>query len=64
MGNEESGKRERPLCLNCEHFYITHQPDFPYGCKAMGFKSAKPPYLEVLRTSGIQCLAYKKKPKY
>ena len=26
-------------CGDCKHYYVTWDKDFPYGCKAMGFKS-------------------------
>ncbi len=42
-------------CKGCKHFYITWDKKFPYGCKALGFKSKKYPSLEVQLTSGIEC---------
>jgi len=45
-------------CYRCRHFYITWQPAFPYGCRAMGFKSRHNPAQEVLQTSGVQCLYF------
>ena len=32
-------------CGDCKHYYVTWDKDFPYGCKAMGFKSRTYPAL-------------------
>jgi hypothetical protein len=53
-----SPKTERPNCLNCLHFYITHEPQHPYGCKALGFKSLQYPAVVVFASSGIHCQAF------
>lgn len=45
-------------CRKCEHYYITWDRSFPYGCKAMGFKSYKLPCLVVLESSGHECLSF------
>jgi len=50
-------------CLNCSFYYITWDKDFPYGCKAMGFKSKKPPMAAVYKNSGQQCLSFVPKEK-
>ncbi len=52
----------KPDCWKCQHHYITHHPGFPYGCRAMGFKSRRLPCLEVLETSGKACLMFQPKP--
>lgn len=44
-----------PLCYRCIHFYITHAPDHPYGCRAMGFKSLRLPCDAVRQHSGFDC---------
>ena len=49
---------ERPNCLACLHFYITHQPQHPYGCRALGFKSLQYPSMVVFASSGIHCQAF------
>jgi hypothetical protein len=49
-------------CKNCIHYYITWDRKFPYGCKAIQFKSARLPSLEVFAASGIICLRFEKKP--
>ncbi len=50
-------------CHNCIHFYITHKPKFPYGCKAFGIISTKIPYLEIKEISGTNCAMFSKKKK-
>jgi hypothetical protein len=48
-----------PNCFRCTAFFITHDPVFPYGCSAMGFRSRRLPCAEVQETSGEVCLAFK-----
>lgn len=48
-------------CFKCRHFYITYEKHFPYGCKAMGFKSKDISSDVVLKTSGMKCLYFEKK---
>lgn len=55
--------QENPKCTNCQHYYITWDKNFPYGCKAMGFKSFKAPNAVVRESSGQQCLGYAEKQK-
>jgi len=43
-------------CVDCRHFFITHEPARPYGCRAMGFKSRELPCTVVLHSSGEPCL--------
>ncbi|MFU8818993.1 MAG: uracil-DNA glycosylase [Desulfurivibrio sp.] len=54
---------QRPYCFACRHFYITHEPATPYGCRALGFKSAHNPALVVLSNSGLQCQLFTLKEK-
>lgn len=44
-----------PNCLQCIHYYITHDPARPYGCRGMGFKSMINPARLVYETSGLHC---------
>lgn len=44
-----------PNCMKCEHHFITYDPQFPYGCRALGFKSRGQPCLEVRASSGMEC---------
>jgi len=50
-------------CFKCKHFYITWDKGFPYGCKAMGFKTKNMPSDEVFKASAIECLKYEEKTK-
>lgn len=60
MPNPDPGAR--PTCMGCRHHAITHDPAFPYACRAMGFKSRRPPCLEVLEASGEPCMAFERRP--
>jgi hypothetical protein len=53
---------ERPNCMACLHFYITHEPAFPYGCRALGFKSTQYPAITVFMSSGMHCQLFARKP--
>ncbi len=50
-------------CFECRHFFITHEPALPYGCRAMGFKSRELPCAVVLRSSNAPCLLLEPKSK-
>ncbi|MCL2075747.1 MAG: uracil-DNA glycosylase [Betaproteobacteria bacterium] len=54
-------------CQNCLYFFITHEVAFPYGCRAMNFKSRSLPSQEVEEASGYACLCFQprsqKKPE-
>jgi hypothetical protein len=50
-------------CFFCEHFYITYEPKFPYGCRAMGFKSARMPAVDVFNASGMDCTLFVRKER-
>lgn len=54
-------KKNEVNCRNCKHFYITWHKNFPFGCRAIGFKSKKLPSIEVKTTSGIDCIRFSKK---
>ena len=49
-------------CFLCKHFYITWDKHFPYGCKALGFKTRGMPSVEVFKASAQECLRFEKKP--
>jgi hypothetical protein len=49
---------DKPTCAKCAHYFITHDPRFPYGCRAMGFKSRCLPQEEISNVTGAPCLAY------
>ena len=50
-----------PNCLRCRNFFITHVVAFPYGCRALGFKSRRHPSEEVLVASGEPCAYFSPK---
>ena len=50
--------RKNPDCIECVHYYITHDASFPCGCRALDFKSKRKPHLDVLDASGNPCLAF------
>ena len=49
------------LCKKCKHYYITWDKNFPYGCRAMGFKGKKTPAYTVYKSSGMKCLLFEEK---
>jgi hypothetical protein len=50
-------------CFFCEHFYITYEMKFPYGCRAMEFKSVRMPSVDVFENSGMDCALYVRKER-
>lgn len=50
-------------CNGCVFFYITHDATFPYGCRAMNFKSRQLPSREVFMASGQPCLLFSARPR-
>ena len=48
-------------CNSCKYFYITWNKKYPYGCRAMGFISAKLPSIDVLAIEGRDCLSFEEK---
>lgn len=51
----------RPNCMRCAHFFITYDPFFPNGCRAMNFKSRGLPQDEVRTASGAGCLSFRER---
>ncbi|WP_269533785.1 hypothetical protein [Chitinimonas sp. BJYL2] len=63
MSNPADAPRTpRVLCIRCQHHYITWDERFPYGCQLLGFKSRRPPCLEVYASSGQECLYFAPRP--
>ena len=56
-----SPSQKRPNCMACLHFYVTYEPAFPYGCRALGFKSAQYPAITVFASSGMHCQLFARK---
>jgi hypothetical protein len=50
-------------CKDCRHYYITHEVEFRYGCRAFNFKSQRQPILEVIEASGQDCQYFQEKTK-
>jgi len=48
-------------CAKCIHYFITYDPQFPYGCRAMGFKSRRPPHQEIIAATGTGCVTFSPK---
>ena len=44
--------------MQCQHYYVTWDERFPYGCRAMQFKSRQLPLLEVRQADGGICLSF------
>jgi hypothetical protein len=55
-------RKERPHCAKCAHYFITYDPRFPYGCRAMNFKSRVLPQTEVEAVSGMDCQLFQPRP--
>jgi hypothetical protein len=60
-----SGRIDKPTqtCKGCAHFLVTHDPNFPYACSLMGYKSRNYPHIEVLAATGEECVAWQAKPR-
>lgn len=50
-----------PRCNSCAHYYITHDPSFRYGCRALDFKSKRQPLCDVIEASGHPCMYFREK---
>lgn len=68
--SDESSSYEKPKkqtyeinCFSCQHFFITYDPNFPYGCRAVGFKSRPLPSKEMYLNSCIECQLFEGKEK-
>jgi hypothetical protein len=48
-------KKVKIDCFKCAHHHITWDVKFPYGCRAMGFKSKQTPSVDVFQSSGEPC---------
>ncbi len=59
----KENNNKRVNCFDCIHLQITWQPQTPYACKAIGFRSKIIPSLEVFKNSGTQCMHFFPKSK-
>jgi hypothetical protein len=57
-----AARSERVKCAKCAHYFITYDPRFPYGCRAMNFKSRVLPQNEVTSLTGMDCQMYQPRP--
>lgn len=48
-------------CLKCTHYFITFDASFPYGCRALDFKSRRLPQYEVVAASNLPCQSFQAK---
>lgn len=57
------GKGQKGMvdCLKCKYYFVTWQKNLPHGCKAMKFKSMQIPSALVRKTSGQECMLFKRK---
>ena len=51
----------RPDCYRCRAFFVTHEPEHPYGCRTFSIKSRFVPALAVRKASGEECRAFESK---
>lgn len=59
MEGSVSEARPRELeCRRCRHYFVTHDPRAPHGCRLFAIKSRNLPAVEVGRASGRECQAY------
>ena len=64
QGEDRRKKREMEInCFSCQHFYVTYDPLFPYGCRAVGFKSRLMPAKEMYASSRMDCQFFAGKGK-
>ncbi|HPK54061.1 MAG TPA: hypothetical protein PK114_06330 [Smithellaceae bacterium] len=63
MMESKSGEMKQINCFSCEHFYITHEQKYPYGCRMIGFKSARMPSVDVYINSNMDCGLFAQKAK-
>jgi hypothetical protein len=56
--SSDETEQNAPVCRECTHYYVTWDDSFPYGCRAMGFKSRRNPQLDVLRATNTHCVTF------
>lgn len=52
---------ERPDCHHCRYFKISWNPDWPYACLAMNFRSRDIPWRVVVGASDLPCQMFSRK---
>lgn len=63
MSDKKDNKGTLINCFFCAHFFITYEVKHPYGCRVMGFKSARMPAVDVYNNSGMDCALYVRKER-
>ncbi len=63
MTNRKDHQGTLVNCFFCKHFFITYETKYPYGCQAMGFKSARMPAVDVFSNSGMDCAMFVRKER-
>ena len=58
---QHTKQEEGVNCMSCQHFYITYDQYFPYGCRGAGFKSRFMPSIEMIANSGMECQLFMEK---
>ena len=48
-------------CYGCQHHFITHDKNKPYGCRAFAFKGPMLPSRTVFNVTGTECAYYEAK---
>jgi len=48
-------KRKPIKCALCIHFFVTHRPSTPWGCRKFGFRSKIIPSALVFSSTGTDC---------
>jgi hypothetical protein len=48
-------------CLQCAHFAVTWDPQFPRSCKLFEFKTRELPSATVFKSSGEVCVGFERK---
>ena len=59
--NASPADSDAPNCWQCRHFSVSWDPNLPYACRLMGFKSRIMPAIEVLRADGSRCHGFVRK---
>jgi len=59
--NASPADSEAPNCWQCQHFSVSWDPNLPYACRLMGFKTRIMPAIEVLRADGSRCQGFSRK---
>ena len=52
----------KPECRKCKHFFVTHNPAMPMGCRVYQIKSKQLPSLVVKQANGgSDCIGFQPK---